>query len=269
MDAAAALADLAELERIHEQRVEKQRTEARAALQQAASNASAATRLYESAVEATGDPDFADWKKRNADLLREKIFQQAVQIHLRYLVMSLERGRAEDPARWAEPSMQYARDLAGWITDQDNRPLPGPARDLLEKPLAEGPFVRWLRLGPFLPPPEVWEQIPGNLGGILERNVRVPWRAAGDPRLDAAWQLELETAATRAAENGGRSAEDFNTRTAPALLFRRAMDRAAAGQPNRAAADLLDIARKNPAHPDFPRWAEALREMLAGKAPAG
>jgi len=268
INAAAALADLAKLESTRAQALEDDRNTAISALQQAAATPSAAARLYESAVKVTGEVDFADWKKRNAELLRDKAFQEAAQIHLRYLVLTLERGRSEDSTRGAAPSLQYARELAGWITRQHNQQLPGPAIDLLDKPLAEGPFVRWFRLRPFLPSGQVWEQRPGHLDKILEKNVRIPWRTSGDARLDSTWQLELETAAALASANGDRAAEEFNTRTAPALSFRRAVDRAAAGQPNRAAADILGIARKHPSHPDFPQWAAALRGMLAKKPPA-
>ncbi len=268
MDAAAALADLAKLERARAQSSEDQFRKANSALQQAAGSPSTAGRLYETAIEGTGTLDFADWKKRNSDLLRDKAFQEAVQIHLRYLLLSLEWGRSEDSVGWAEPSLQYARELASWTARQDNRHLPNPARDMLNKPLAESPFVRWLHLGPFLPSGEVWEQSPGNLSAILEKNVRIPWRAVGDERLDTTWQLEMEAAAVRATDIGEHAAEHFNTHAAPSLLVRRAMDRVATGEPNRAAADILAVARKHPDHPEFPRWATTLREMLEAKAHA-
>ena len=82
------LADLAKLEQTtHTQTEATRRREALAALQQAAGSGSAATRLYETAVEGTGQTGMADWKKKNADLLRSKTFQEAVQLHLRYLVL--------------------------------------------------------------------------------------------------------------------------------------------------------------------------------------
>jgi len=267
IDPASALADLAKLEQTHTQTETTRRREALAALQQAAGNGNAATRLYEKAVEGTGQTAMADWRKKNADLLRSKTFQEAVQLHLRYLVLSLERGRTDEASRWVDPSLRYARELAGLLTDKNFRAAPGPARDLLFKPQTDGVFTRWLRLGPLLPPGDQWEPVPGNLAGVLEKNVRIPWRAAGDPRLDTAWQLELETGAALAdADSSERAAEDFNTRTAPTLLYRRATDRAATGQPNRAAADLLALARQHPGHPDFPTWAAALREMFQNKA---
>jgi hypothetical protein len=239
------------------------------AIRQATATGVAAARLYEEAVEANGEPDFAGWKKKNADLLRSKPFQQALQLQLRYLLLSLERGQSEDAARWSEPSLQYARDLARLQIGKDFREGPGPAREILGKPLGESPFVRWMLLGPLLPPATAWEQVPGNLAGVLEKNVRTPWRQAGDARLDATWQLELETGAALATADGSdRVTEEFNTRTAPALQFRCARDRMLTGQPNRAAADILDLARKHPGHPDFPQWAATLREMLEKKTKA-
>ncbi len=263
VDATATLAELAKLESAYRQSMEQQREQATAALRQAAGNPGSAGRFYEEAVEASGAPDFSDWKKKNADLLRDKNFQEAVQMHLRYLLLSLERGSSDEPARWAEPSLQYARELARLQVEKDHRQGPGQARDILNRPLTESPFVRWQRLGALLPRGDSWELVPGNLAGILEKNVRQPWRQSGDARVDTAWQIELETGAALATDAGSdRAAEDFNTRIAPPLLFRRARDRAATGQPNRAAADILDLARQHPGHPEFPQWAATLREML-------
>jgi hypothetical protein len=236
-------------------------------LGQAAAAPGSAGRLYEKAIEATSSGDFAEWKKRNADLLRSKPFQEAAQMYLRYLVLSLERGPSDrDSKRWAEPSLRYARDLAALLTGKDFRSAPGQSNELLREPIAKSLFTQWLQVGPLLPPDATWEQVPGNLSGILEKNVRAPWRSIGDPRTDLAWQLELETGVALADADGSeRAARNFNQGTAPALIFRRAIDRAATGQPNRAAADVLGLVRRHPTHPDFPQWAAKLREMLGSK----
>ncbi len=272
VDAAAALADLALLQEKHERSAETRRREAIALLRPAVQSSASATRLYEDAVENQGPPDMADWRKKNADLLRAKPFEASLQLRLRYLLLSLERGGApEAAARWAAPSLQYAANLAALLADKSFNTGPNQAREILQAPLGEGPFVRWLRLGPLLPPGDLWEQVPGDLGGILEKNVRAPWRKEGNSRLDESWQLELAAGVALAEARpgrGGRSIEDFNNFTAPSLLFRRAGDRAAAGQTNRATADLLDLARRYPAHPEFPAWAAALREMLGDKTDA-
>ncbi|MDA1204009.1 MAG: hypothetical protein O3A75_06900 [Verrucomicrobia bacterium] len=267
VDPSSTLADLAKLETAYERAMDELRKTAVNILGQAAGSPGSAGRLYEKAIAATSSGNFVEWKKRNADLLRSKPFQQAAQMHLRYLVLSLERGRSDrDSKHWAEPSLRYARDLAALLTDKDFRGAPGQGNELLGEPMAKSAFTQWLQIGPLLPPDATWEQVPGNLGGILEKNVRVPWRLIGDPRTDLAWQLELETGVILADTDGSeRAAQNFNQGTAPGLLFRRATDRAATGQPNRAAADVLDLARRHPTHPDFPQWAAKLREMLGSK----
>jgi len=267
VEATSALEDLLKLEMTYERSTDALRKSAVSTLAQAASGPSPAGRLYEKAIEAASSDDFVEWKKRNADLLRSKLFQEAAQMHLRYLVLSLERGPADrGRERWAEPSLRYARDLAALLTGKDFGSTPKPGQELLREPLARSPFTRWLQLGPLLPPEATWEQVPGNLAGILEKNVRAPWLSISDPRTDLAWQLEVETGVALANADGSeRAAENFNQGTAPTLIFRRALDRAATGQPNRAAADILGLARRHPSHPDFPQWAAKLREMLSAK----
>jgi len=258
---------LAKLEHTRERSAATLRREAIATLRQAAASASAAAKLYENATEGAGQPDFSDWKRKNSDLLRSRVFQEALQLRWRYLALSLERGEDDDAARWADPSLRYAGELARWMTEGDFRRAPGPARDALKKSISDDPFTQWRQLAPLLPAARTWEQSPGNLAGILETNVRLPWRAAADPRLDTSWQLEMDTASALARAGSSSSSENFDNLAAPSLRFRRALDQAATGQPNRAAADLLNLARRHPSHPDFPQWAAALREMLGNQAP--
>ena len=267
VEVTSALADLLKLETTYEQSMDALRKNAVSTLQQAAGGPGPAGRLYEKAIEETSSADFAAWKKKNADLLDSKPFQEAAQMHLRYLVLSLERGPSDqDRERWAEPSLSYARVLAALLTGKNYQSTPKPGQELLREPLARSPFTRWLQLGPLLPSEATWEQVPGNLAGILEKNVRAPWLSISDPRTDLAWQLEVETGVALADADGSeRAAENFNQGTAPTLIFRRALDRAATGQPNRAAADILGLARRHPSHPDFPQWAAKLREMLGAK----
>jgi hypothetical protein len=263
----SALAELVKIEQTRERSTATLRREAIATLQQAAASGSAAAKLYEKATEGAGQPNFSEWKKKNSDLLRSRVFQEALQLRWHYLALSLGRGEDNHAARWAEPSLRYAGELSRWMTEGNFRRAPGPARDALKKPIVDDPFTQWHQLAPLLPAARAWEQSPGNLAGILETNVRLPWRAAADPRLDTSWQLELDTASALARASSSPSPENYENLAAPSLRFRRALDQAATGQPNRAAADLLNLARRHPSHPDFPQWAAALREMLGNKAP--
>jgi hypothetical protein len=142
VDAASVLADLAKIEQTRERTTATLRREAIATLQQAATSGSAAAKLYENATEGAGQPDFSEWKKKNSDLLRSRVFQEALQLRWRYLALSLERGEDDDAARWADPSLRYAGELARWMTEGDFRRAPGPAREALKKPIADDPFTQ-------------------------------------------------------------------------------------------------------------------------------
>ena len=263
--------ELARLKTINTESLEDLRRKALATLNLAVANGNAAARLYERAVEETISTDFPSWKKGNAQLLRDKTFQDSLLMRWRYLLLSLESGRSEDRARWAEPSLKYARNLADLLTAKSHRQAPQPSKEVLLLPLRQGPVVRWLRLEPLLADANQWEQVPGDLSGILEKNVRVPWRAVGDSRLETTWELELGAGAALAEGDSPRAIEDFNTVVAPALYFRRALDREAAGQPHRASADILELARRYPSHPGFSEWVEAISRILksGGKATSG
>lgn len=244
-----------------------------AALKPGAEGGSASARLYQEAVEAV---DFqgrrepgqtpAEWRKANADLLRSAALQQAVQFHVRYLILGLqyaaELRRGGDPDL-ANTSWDYSRDLAAALLQKDLANPPGPARDLLFKPASQGVFARWLVLEDWLPSGDAWEGAPGNLAGILEKNVRPHWRKTSDPRLIGTWDLQLEFEAARITEKGLDTAADrFNNHDRPRLLFARARDRAAIGQPNRAVADVMQLLRDYPVHPDAAKWTEFVRTQL-------
>lgn len=249
-----------------------------AALKPGTEGGSAAARLYQEAVEAVeiqgrreSSQSVAEWRKKNADLLRSNSLQQAVEFHTRYLVLGLQyaadlrSGRTPD---MATPSWDYARDLAAALQQKDLVNPPGPARDLLFKPAAAGIFSRWLVLEDWLPPGNAWETSPGNLAGILERNVRPQWRATLNPQIIATWDLQLEVEAAQATERQVTSAADrFNNHDRPRLLFARARDRVAIGQPNRAVAEVMQLLRDYPTHPDAAEWTEFVRSQLPRMPP--
>lgn len=246
--------------------------------------------LYAQAIEEVtfeGKPNkaaaFADWKAANGDLLRSKEMQTLLSLHLKYLVLSLERGASDQPELFVAPSLAYANELFNVdslfhkqdkrsdrpTTDRDkqeqalNNQINGAKKELLDKSVADGVFAKWLRLGPWLPKGDTWELTPGNLAGILEKNVRAEMRAKKDPRLVDTWDMEMKLLADRATV--GRSdfvAADFNTVTRPKMIFSRANDLIIVGQRNRGISDIYGIVKANPQHPDFSKWVARLRELL-------
>ncbi len=246
-------------------------------LSDALGSGTAPGRLYEEAVRATQfagrakeSSDFGAWSKKNADLLRSAEMRQAIQLHVRYLLLSLQR-REVPSADLTSAVLQYANDLATANVEAPPGHLPREAGDLLNKPVSDGVFAKWLLPDEHLPDPKLWEPNAGNLAGILEKNVRAPLRGKNSPLVLQTWDLQIK-ALNDSAQNSANPVETGRIKSfaLPAAIFGRATDRAALGQPNRAATEILHLLRTNPAHPDWPTWAEKLKELLdAGASGSG
>ncbi len=114
----AILRDLDTIEQRQKQTLASARQMAISQLRSAAVSPSAAAAMYTDAVEAVefeGKPNkgaaFAEWKSGMGDALRSSEFQNVILLHLRYLVMSLERGGSDKPEMFISPSLAYANDL--------------------------------------------------------------------------------------------------------------------------------------------------------------
>ncbi len=232
----------------------------------------AATMVFERAYISTqyegvtnANQRFYEWKRRNTGLLRSPQLQKAVQFHIRYLLLSLDYAQREDPSSdLSNESYAYANELAEVLSSKEFANAPGPALALLQQPVASGMFAKWLSISDWLPKSGEWEASAGNLDGILEKNVRTPWRKKKDPRLTDTWDLQLAFHATRAQRGNLDILADLNdTIGVPRYLFGRARERAVLGERDRAVLEILQLAQKHPQHPDFPQWAAEVRNMLS------
>lgn len=265
------LRELDQLEKKRDESVRSLKSKAIATLQPGAANGQIAAKLYTDAITATrlegrdsNALDVAAWSRKNAELLRSREMQEALQLHLRYLVMALQRSDTKDGGKFAAPSFDYARELGDCLTRMDKSgKAPREVRELLDAPLANSPFVQWLSLAPWLPSGDEWEPSAGNLDRILDKNVRPVWRAEHRPEILQTWDFQMKVHADRATLTGSdHTATQFNTVRRPQMIFGRAQDAASIGQTNRAAHDIFELVQKNPGHPDFPKWVAALRRLL-------
>ncbi len=278
LNAPQVLQELAAAEKKQLEAAANDRNQRAAVLKEGAAGGPAASRLYEEAIKNTRFPGeganakaLQDWNKKNGDLLRSPEMQKCVQLHLRYLLLGLQRSDERvDPATLAAPSLAYARDLAALLADDQFEALPKEAKELLRKPAAEGVFAAWLNLGEQLPKAGDWEPSAGDLGGILEKNVRTHWRKTKAPELIATWDLQLARHDEAVAAPGRSAAEIEKLKTieGPRLIFARAGDQALLGQQNTAQRETLQLVRDYPLHPDWARWVARLRESLGADSAA-
>jgi hypothetical protein len=273
-DAARLLRELEAAEKKHQSSESARRHDVAALLRQAFSSGSAAASAYEDAVKntafegkASSSKAFADWKSKNADLLRSEAMQAAVAFHARYLLISLQSCDEGDREKAASAFFEYSRDYAGKFSEDGLLRLPEPADKLLRNPVAQGPFCRWLFLSDRLPEEDAWEPTAGHLDGILEKNVRGVWRTTADAKLLATWDLQISFLKSRAeASELDFELEKFENIDKPRLLFGRAKDRAWQGQPNQATKEVFELIKRYPHHPHWPEWAEWLRTNLQNES---
>lgn len=292
----AILQDLDKIEQTQKQIVLSARQTATAQIRAAANSPTAADALYQQAVEAmqfdgirNKGSNFADWKSSKAPLLRSKEMQAILNFHLRYLALSLERFGSDKPELFAQPAYDYAKELVAYDarflklaqkgpdpqTQRDkeeaalNKEILNAKKELLGQSLADSVFVKWLRLEPFLPKGDDWELKPGDISGILDKDVRSVFRKAKDPRLIETWEYEMQVKADRvSATRLDHDATDFNTVTRPQMQFNRANDMILIGQKNRGIAEIYSMIKTYPTHADFTQWVQRLRELLKPSAPA-
>ena len=231
-------------------------------IQAASANGQTAEVFYINAVEEVhfrGRKDkveaFQDWKKKNSENLRSKDMQTALLFHLRYLTLALQRKGLEKPESLLPATTAYLNDLI--------KEGPADQQGLLGKPLGQSVFAQWLQLAEWLPDDQTWESQPGDIAGILEKNIRPILRDSKSPQLLHTWDLQMKVEAD--AITSGRlahKADIFNNVTRQRLIFLRAQDMIELGQPNRALGEMLVLVKTYPEHPDFQAWMTRIRELI-------
>ncbi len=238
-------------------------------MQSAAASGTAASSLYANAVEEVqfrGRKDkveaYTEWRKKNADLLRSNQMQTAIELYLKYALLAVQRKGIDKPETLLPATMAYVQTLIN--ADASLREGAGEeVKNLLDKPLRDSVIAQYLNLGPWLPDDKSWEAAAGNINVILEKNIRPLLREAKDPQLIQTWDLQMKVEADRI--TAGRSthkAGQFNAVDRPKLIFLRAQDMAAIGQPNRAVTEMFTLVRSHPEHPDFSKWVAEIRKSI-------
>ena len=286
VNASAILRDLDMTELRQKQAAQSVQQSVVAKLQAAMSSGSAAASLYSEAVKAMvfqGKKDdaraFEDWRNEKALLLRSKEMQTALQLYFKYLVLSIQRKDAKNPAMFVNPSLTYARDLAAagpyFVSGKEtkgggrrnkkpdsNDPTakPDEIKGLLDTALPETIVVKWLGAASMLPEGKNWDLRAGDISGILEKNVRPFLREQKNPQLIETWDLEMQLQADLVtAGQLDYDADQFNTVTRPTMQFSKASDYSALGMNNRAINEIYSLIKAYPQHPDFPKWVQSIR----------
>ena len=295
-------------------KLDNRRSAAISQIQAAANSAPASVDLYLKSLENTKyletHQDFVDWTRKNQELLHSISFQNAAQLQMRYLALALHRDEHHDAFSQISDCLSYLQTLASQKSLRPETPdlngnddsggasrksvaaqnqktavkntstdKPYPeALALIKQHMDKSSVVQWLQISDLLPDAD-FEQSAGNYQEIMEKNIRGPLRAKKDPRIFQTWDVQIAQETAIATEsNSKQRADTFNQTRLPDLLFRKAQDTAAIGQPHRALGEVMVLVRNYPENPSIRDWIDTARELLTNppapissfaKAPAG
>lgn len=210
---------------------------------------------------------FSDWKRKNEGLITSMPFQTATMLQLRYLVLALKRCDSTDAYAQVPEYFSYLNSLAvaypsTVIGTKSGRN--GAAKQvqealaLLGQPIAKTSVAQWLDVSSLMPASD-FEQVPGNYGGIMEKNVRGPLRDRKDPRLIATWDAQINLESKLAQQ---QDADSYRRKRYPSLIIDRAEDLVLVGQKEKAIGEMITLIKGNPDNPAAMQWIQSARRML-------
>ncbi|PAW79810.1 MAG: hypothetical protein B9S32_00340 [Verrucomicrobia bacterium Tous-C9LFEB] len=266
------------------------------ALTAASATKQAAVALYEDAIQAVeheGKPkdgaEFATWREKNKEMLLDDDFRTALQLHLRYLVLSLKRLDGDKVEDLMPSLLEYTGQLSTNISDlikrekarndvqernekyrpkdkqgeKINKAVLSTGRDILNKPMSGSVFVRWYRLEGHIGAIKDWEQSSGNIEGIVDKMLMPYMREKKDVRLLELWDDRMARAEELARKSDlAIDLDKYQNQTLPTLLWKKAEDRLLLGQRAVALTDMFNVVKGYQSHPDFEKWSKQLFGLL-------
>ncbi len=200
-----------------------------------------------------------EWRKQNADQMRDKNFVNALRLELVYISLT-----------WQHASGAKTKELLSALYDYTSQVTPIYdslwSMNLANKGLGDNVFVTYFQIGPYISGLPDWEMQPFNVDGIFQKSILPVLRDLKDPRLLAYWDNKIQTEAGRLDSKANSLAiNKFNGIRRPTLFWNRAEDELVLGDKDRAVADMLGIIKGHPDHPDFDKWVVQLTEIVTPK----
>ena len=280
-----------------------------AAIQQlttAAGSVPAGITFWESGVKATQmdgggkeNEQFRAWQNTEGELFKERQVQNAVHLHLEWLLITLQRSNGKEVKDLLPTIINYTKEL---IADQaemeafadaikkEKEGPPGAVKprggrnpqmqdaradeavkkthdSIMRTNLGNSMIVSWLKLDDAVAI-EKWEMVPGALDGIYNKIVQPELRAQRDNRVFDYWDMKLKKEADAASKTRlSFEIDKFNNQRRPELLWNRVQEYTYLGQKNRAATEMFNLIKQFPQHPNVTDWTAALEAVLAPPAP--
>jgi len=277
-DREALLERLEKLRASAESRIEARYRAAISAYTSAAGSESAASDLYLKCVEKVNftdqnrrAADFREWRRRESDRLSATGFGLALQLQLRWLILTLQAASGDaDRAQLAA----NAQTIVNTIASEASK-LAGQ-QQVLNQAVTASFFARAYDIGGV--DVENWPLAPGQIGQIYDQILLPPLRQQRKVQeLRAAWTRRIQQEMTRRenmpSDSGGRRIgmaaamrgpdyDRFVAETLPELQWQMETDLLRHGDERGAATRMLAHIEKNITHKSARKWTEELERLL-------
>ena len=267
VDPVAILATLKELKAKQTQSVAREKSQVLDTIRAALNDPAKAYEQAYAAVEVQGKGGnegtrMMEWRKQNADLLRDRNFLNALRLELNYIGLTWQRHMGTKVRDLPPALYDHTTQVVGNIDGLATLKFTG-------KNLNGSLFVRYFQIGPYISGLPEWSNQPYDADGIFQKTILPELRQQKDPRLLTYWDNKMQAeVATIDQRSNGIAVNRFNNVRRPTLLWNRAEDELVLGDQPRAVADMLAILKAHADHPDFDKWAARLTDVVTPKPDA-
>ena len=286
------------LKGLKDQQAQQIKSTRQRALQEAQAAAASPTAAANSWVEAIRQTQFEgaekegaqfrDWRDKEGAAFSDKEVQNAAQLYFRWLVLTLQRSMGSTTRELLPTIVQYTKDAANDRTaiesfaerakkDKElaNSRLHGTRKDrsgeddrtqkvhdmIVNRGLPGTAPVKAMHMEELIKVDQ-WEMSPGNVDGIFSSIILPELRAQKDPRIFEYWDMKIKKEAELVKDKPTFEQEKFTKERRPTLLWNRAQEYLYLGQRNRAIAEMVQVLKANPQHPQLGEWISALETQL-------
>jgi hypothetical protein len=232
---------------------------------------------------------FKDWKDKETPLLADKETQAALLLYYRWLVLTMERGLGT-PVKTLLPNIiQYTKDAHSESAVMDsvmdkaqkeknmNPRMPNYRAvrtvvtddrlqrlhdDILNRDLSANPPVKALGAEDLVKVDD-WASVPGDVDAIYETIILPEMRKNHDLRVFEYWDMRIKLQGDAVKNKGTYEQEKFAREDRPDLLWSRALEYLELGMRNKGIAELYQVLRTYPTHPEAKDWMEKLEKVIA------
>ena len=270
-DPGAVLSSLKDLRAKQQQVMKSTKSQVLANIAAAAADNNTAGKAYEQAVMAVDfqgqgadGSKIAEWRKHQAEMLRNHDFLTAVRLQLVYLSLTWQRSAGAKVSELLPSLYEYTTQVDA------NHEAVEPFTNVLKRSVNESVFTAFYQVGPYINNLPDWEMQQFNTEGIFQKTILPELRRAKDPRVLDYWDRRIQLGDPRFDRTqNSLLANRFNRIRKPALLWNRAEDEILLGDKAHAVNDMLNLIKTFSDHPDFEKWAARLEEIVSEKDDKG